>query len=188
MLFTFNGLRTFQLIIALLALFAGAGWAAIIATAAVTGLPILLVPLVLAGVIFGWLALTAFQLTTSFVEVSETATRVRFGGHINATIPHADIISAHVAEPTNNKFGVRMNLRGTAAFTTSTGPFCELELARPVRAWLIPRLLPVKVRTLRLGVADPEKLAERLSFPGRNLAAASPETLSARTMKEQRPG
>lgn len=185
MLFPFRGLRTLQLIMAFLALFAGLAWAVIIATYAVTGLLILLIPFTLAGLVFAWLSATAFRLQLAYVSVSESSVRVRFADFIDATIPHADVLAARVTEPESGKFGAGMDLRGKATFAAAQVPFCELSLARPVRAWLIPRVWPVSVRTLRLGVADPEELAKRFGSLPAGTIPASPSTTSPRTMNKQ---
>jgi hypothetical protein len=56
---------------------------------------------------------------------------------------------------------VRTGFGGDVALVAAWGTAAELTLKRPIRVWLIPRLIPVKATRVVVSVRNPQKLVER---------------------------
>lgn len=97
----------------------------------------------------------------SSVTVDGGALAVRLGPLFTCSVP-LDAISR--VEPSRTSWlavGAHTNLRGTWIINADVGPAVDVELDRVVRGRTLG--FPVKVRRLILGVAEPDRLLERLS-------------------------
>ena len=180
MLFGFRGIRVFQVFLALVALATGVG-AAICLKALSDGRGIAFgILAVWLGVIFLWAFATTLRAPTSFVAVSPERTRFRFAGFIDTVVDNRDILGVTVVrQHPFGGVGVRTNFHGEVGLLSAWGNVAEVTLRNPVRAWLIPGLLPLKATRLRLSIRNPEKLVER--FAART--ATSPAPAPARKMR-----
>lgn len=183
MLFGFRGIRAFQLILALGALASGVGMALTLKAFADGSGALLIVPGVLLGLVFLWLFAAALRAPTSFVAVAEDRTRIRFAGFIDTVVLNSDI--AGVTLVNRNilyGLGVRLTFPGIALMS-AWGEIAEIHFHRPVRVWLVPRLIPLRTRRLGVSVRNPAKLVDRLGRP----KVVSPGTRPARRMKNRGP-
>jgi len=162
LLFGFRGIRGLQIIVVI-----AAGAMAIAGTLMLRSyldsqnvLEMLLA--ILFAVIFIWLFGMAIRLPTSFVAISPDRMRIRFGGFVDTIMETKDVAGA---QPVEWKWwrgiGVRTFFAGDVAFVAAWGPAVELTLRRPIRVWLIPKLLPVKATRVVLSVRNPHKMVER---------------------------
>lgn len=157
--FLFRGVRPMQVVLAVSAV-AGAVGVAGMALAAVAddGWP-LLVPALLLFVAIAYLVMMVLRLPAACVVVTERELYVRFPGAVDASTPRSNVVAAGLA---NHRWwhglGIRTDLAGTVMLATATGACAQLELAEPLRVWVIPRILPIRAKRLRLSVRDPERL------------------------------
>lgn len=186
MLFAFRGIRGFQLLLALIALACGVA-AVVLVKAVADGASVLLVVVaVLLGLVFLWAFATALRAPTSFlaVDLNRGLTRVRFAGFVDTVIDNRDIRGVRVCRRSLLAgIGVRTNFSGDVALVSAPGEAAELTLARPVRVWLVPRLVPLHAQRLTLSIRHPEKLADRFG----PAPAASPRPATVRKMKHRGP-
>jgi hypothetical protein len=186
MLFAFRGIRFFQAIVALVALVAAVGAVFALKGFSDDGNPLLLPAAVVLGLLFIWMFATALRAPTSFVAIAPERTRVRFAGFVDTVIDNGDVVGVRVVhQPFWGGLGVRKQLGGGIALLTAWGYVAELDLRRPMRVWLIPRLVPLRSTRVRLSVRHPEKLAERLAPAGSAKPAASPEPGRRRKMRQR---
>lgn len=173
LLFGFRGIRGLQVIVVI-----AAGAMAIAGTLMLRSyldsqnvLEMLLA--ILFAVIFIWLFGMAIRLPTSFVAVSPERMRIRFGGFVDTILETKDVAGAQLVDwKWWRGIGVRTFFAGDVALVAAWGPAVELTLRRPIRVWLIPKLLPVKATRVVLSVRNPHKMAERFG-PVVNAPAAS---------------
>lgn len=164
--FPFRGVRGIQAVLALslVALLAGLvsmAWVAI----AEPALP-LLVPAVLVLLATAYLVFMLARLSSSRVTVTAESVSFRFPGAVDAAIPRANIVSAALADHRWwQGLGIRSDLAGTVMLATTTGTAAQFELANPLRIWVIPRILPIRARRLRVTIRDPERLVSRFTAP-----------------------
>ncbi|MBI5948439.1 MAG: hypothetical protein HY875_09895 [Chloroflexi bacterium] len=184
MLFVFRGVRALQVLLAIAAL--GCGVGAVVLLKAYTdgeGWPLLIVSALL-GLAFLWLFSTTLRLPTSYVAVSDERTRIRFAGFVDTVVSNKDIAGVRLA---NHRFiaglGVRTNFKGDVALVSAWGEVAEITLNRPIRVWIIPRLLPARARRLRVSIRNPQKLVDRFGAP----PAQSRPPAPARKMKHRGP-
>lgn len=184
MLFAFRGIRLLQAVLAVVAL--GVGVGAVLALKAFVdgrGAPFIFLALIL-GVVFLWAFGTALRAPTSFVAVAPERTRIRFAGFIDTVIANEDVVAARLVQHAIWKgIGVRTAFTGDVALASWWGTAAELTLARPVRVWLIPKLIPVRAKRLVVTVRNPQKLVERFAQPVR-----APSRPAAPTRKMRRRG
>ncbi len=171
MLFVFRGTRLLQVILALVTLIMGVS--CVLYLSAFQEEQAILSAII--AIVLGGVALVAFSLAvrmpTSFVAISDERTRIRFGGFVDTVILNSDVIGARLVwHPWYAGLGVRSNFGGTVGLIGAWGAVAELDLNQPVRIWLIPRLLRVRARKLRVSVKNPQKLVDRF--------AASPSGVS----------
>jgi hypothetical protein len=97
----------------------------------------------------------------AFAEVSEQGLRIKLGVLFDEKIPLSDI--ARVTTTNWNLLGglgVRTNLKDMVAVVTGTGQVADIQLWRPIRLPVIPKLY--HVRALRL-IVSPEHLDSFIS-------------------------
>jgi hypothetical protein len=184
MLFGFRGIRGLQVILSVVAVAMGVGAVVFLKIFSDERTWYALVLAVIFGAVFLWAFATTLRAPTSFVAVAEERTRIRFAGFVDTVVPNSDILGARlVRHRLVSGIGVRTNFAGDVALVSAWGDVAELTLRRPLRVWLIPRLLPVRATRLRVSVRNPAKLVERFGAPP---AAASPAKPVAGTMKRRR--
>lgn len=166
MLFVFRGMRLFQALAAVGTLGSGIGATLLVKAYGDGGGLLLIVGAVPLGLVFFWLFATTLRAPTSFLAVSDDRTRIRFAGFVDTVVPNADIAGVRlVRHRLYGGLGVRTNFGGDVALVTATGMVAELTLRRPVKVWLLPGLVRVRARRLRLSIKNPEKLAARFGQP-----------------------
>lgn len=184
MLFGFRGIRAFQLLLALITLVTGVGAAFSAKAYTDTHSPGLFIATIALGLVFLWMFSTALRAPTSFVAVAPERTRIRFSGFVDTVIDNHDILGVRVTRfPLYGGLGVRTNFRGTVALTSATGQVAEFQLRKPIRVWLIPKLVPLRATRLIVSVRNPAKLAERFGQPP---AAPVPAAAPARAHTPRR--
>jgi hypothetical protein len=133
---------------------AGMAWAAVTEDA----WP-LLAPAGLLVVTLAYLVMMFVRLPGACAVVSERELHVRFPGAVDAAVPRSNVVAAGIA---NHRWwqglGIRTDLAGTVMLATATGASAQFELAEPLRVWVIPRILPIRAKRLRLSVRDPGRL------------------------------
>jgi hypothetical protein len=162
MLFAFRSVQMFQVVLAIAALATGVG-ATLLVRAYVNGSsPLLVVVAVLLGLLFLWMFGAALKAPTSLVAITEERSRIRFANFVDTVISNDDVVGARVVH--RNIFGgigVRTNFGGDVALVSTWGPCCELTLRKPMRVWLVPKLIPLRASRLTLSVRNPARLVER---------------------------
>jgi hypothetical protein len=179
MLFAFRSMRVFQFLLVIVALSTGVG-ATLALKVYVDGgvLPLLFVALIL-GMVFLWAFATALRAPTSFVAITDERMRIRFAGFVDTVIATADVAGARlVRRNILGGIGVRTNFSGDVALVSTWGEVVELTLRRPMRVWLIPRLIPLKAERLTLSLRNPQKVVERFG-------AAKPAATTARKPRQR---
>lgn len=187
MLFAFRGIRAFQVILSVAALGCGVGAVLLVKTFADGGSVAWLLLAAFLGVVFLWAFATTLRAPTSFVAVdlNKQLTRIRFAGFVDTVIDNRDIEGVRVRHRSLfGGLGVRTNFSGDVALVSAWGDVAELTLARPVRVWLVPRLIPLHARRLTLSIRHPQKLVERFGAPP---PRASRPSAPARKMKQRGP-
>lgn len=182
MLFVFRGIRVFQVLLAVVALATGIG--AVLSILAVSDGAILgIVPAVVLGLAFFWCFAAALRAPTSFVAVADERTRIRFAGFVDTVVANGDILAARTAKwPLWGGVGIRTNFRGHVALSSAWGDAVELDLRRPVRIWVVPRLWKVNAERLTVTVRNGQKLVDRF---GGGSAPSSPRITATRKMKRR---
>jgi hypothetical protein len=165
MLLSFRRVRVLQGIVALACLALGVGTALVIRAAVVEGAPDLVA---LACVLVAAVLLTfnaTVRLPNSYVAVTTDRLRIRLGGIADVSFDRTDVDRVEIASHCWwAGLGLRTNLRNSVAFVSATGEVADIHLRRPVRVWVVPYLIPARVRTLRVSVDDPHRLIGL--FPG----------------------
>jgi hypothetical protein len=183
MLFAFRGMRFFQLILVIAALAMGVG-ATLSLKAFVDNdvIPMLFVALIL-GAVFIWAFSTALRAPTSFVAITDERMRIRFAGFVDTVIATADVTGARlVRRNILGGIGVRTNFGGDVALVSAWGEVVELTLRKPMRVWLIPKLIPLRAERLTLSLRNPQKVVERFgTAPAANATARKPRQRGSRT-------
>jgi hypothetical protein len=183
-LFGFRGIRSFQVLLAFLAVVTGVGAVlAIKGFADSDAVPLLFVALLL-GLVFLWAFATALRAPTSFVAVAPERTRIRFAGFVDTVVDNGNIAGAALTEwrMIVGGIGVRTNFKGRVGLVCAGGPAAELTFREPIRVWAIPKLIPMRAERLVVSVRNPEKLVERF---GPVPATASPPVTAERKMKRR---
>ena len=182
MLFGFRGVRAFQLLMAFVALACALGATLLLKGFTDGGSMGLVLIAVVLGLLFLWLFGIALRAPTSFVAVAPERTRIRFAGFVDTVIDNRDIAGVRVVRQSFFAgLGVRTDFHGTVSLVTAWGDVAEFTLNRPMRVWLIPRLVPLRAQRLRLSVRHPAKLVERFGEPpaGPSPAAARPRKMAS---------
>jgi hypothetical protein len=110
------------------------------------------VPLAVGGGLL-WLGRS---LGDSFVDVSDRGLRVKMGLLFDQTIPLSDIARVKTTQwNLLGGLGVRTNMKDMVAVVTRTGQVADIQLWKPIRLPVIPKVYHVKA--LRL-IVSPEKL------------------------------
>ena len=175
----------FQALLSLIALATGVAAVVLLKAVADNKGLLLLVPAVLAGLGFLWAFATTLRAPTSFVAVAEERTRIRFAGFVDTVVANKDIVGVRVVRRNIlGGIGVRTNFRGDVALVSTWGNVAEVTFRKPIRVWLIPRLLPIRASRLQVSVRNPERLAERFVSPA---ARQSPAKPVARNMNRRGP-
>jgi hypothetical protein len=172
MLFAFRGMRFFQVVLVLIALITGVS-ATFALKLYVDGGPVVLVfGALLLGIVFLGAFGAALRAPTSFVAITDERMRTRFAGFVDTVIATTDVAGARLVHRNIlGGIGVRTNFGGDVALVSTWGDAVELTLRKPMRVWLIPRLIPVKAERLTLSVRNPQKLVERFGAPGGGAAS-----------------
>ncbi len=185
MLFAFRGIRMFQALLSIVALAAGVGAVVLLKAVADDKGLVLLLPAVVAGLAFLWAFGATLRAPTSFVAVADERTRIRFAGFVDTVVANKDIADVRVVHRNIlGGIGVRTNFRGDVSLVSTWGDVAEISLRKPIRVWLIPRLVPIKATRLQVSVRSPQRLAERFSS---SLPFASPAKPAARKMNRRGP-
>ena len=193
MLFGFRGIRTFQVILAVIALVCAI--AAVFSAKAYSDDDevLMLLPAILLGLVFFWAFITAIRAPTSFVAIDYTSgrSRIRFAGFIDTVIANGDVTGARLVRRSwLGGLGVRLGPGGTVALASAWGEVAEIDLRTPVRVWLVPKLIPLQAKKLQLSVRNPAKLVEGFTRKGPPPApqpAASPTSKPTRKMRRGGP-
>lgn len=166
MLFAFRGIRMFQFVLAIAALACGVGAAVALNSFLDDDVyPMLFVALFL-GLVFLWAFSAALRAPTSFVAVTEERTRIRFAGFVDTVIHTSDITDATLRRKNIlHGIGVRTNFKGDVSLVSTWGEVVELSLSKPMRVWLIPRLIPLRAERLTLSLRNPQKAVDRFGAP-----------------------
>jgi len=185
-IFAFRGIRAFQLLFAVVTLGAGVGAVLLVRTAS-DGTTLALVPAVVLGLLFLFAFSVALRAPTAFLAVSDERTRLRFPPFVDTVFANSDIAGVRlVRRGVASGLGVRANFRGDVALATAWGTAAEISLRRPIRIWLLPKLIPLRATRLQLSLKNPHKLADRFPAPARPAGASSPAS-AARKMKNRGP-
>jgi hypothetical protein len=120
---------------------------------------VLLVTAGFLAAVTAYLAWMVARLPNASVIVSDECVRFSFPGAIDAAVPRSNVRSVELA---NQRWwqglGIRTDLVGTVMLATAPGQSAQFELAGPLRVWVIPRILPIRARRLRVSVDDPGRL------------------------------
>jgi hypothetical protein len=157
--FPFRGVRGMRLLLGASTVLLAAGVVGM-AWAALTGgaWPLLATALFLA-VVVAYLVRMFVELPSACAVVTERELYVRFPGAVDAAMARSSVHSAALADHRWwQGLGIRSDLMGTVMLATAAGSCAQFELAEPLRVWVIPRILPIRARRLRLSVRNPERL------------------------------
>lgn len=180
MLFSFRGIRILQVILSLVALVAGVAAVIMLKAVADDQGVLLLVPAVLAGLLFLWAFGTTMRAPTSFVAVADERTRIRFAGFVDTVVANSDIVSVRIVHRNIlGGIGVRTNFRGDVALVSAWGNVAEITLKHPIRIWIVPRILPTRATRLQVSIRNPSRLVEHFA---KGAPRTSPATPAARKM------
>ena len=162
MLFAFRGVQMFQVLLAVAALATGIGATLLVRAYAEGASPLLVMAAVFLGLLFLWMFGAALKAPTSLVAITEERSRIRFANFVDTVISNDDVAGARLVHRNIlGGIGVRTNFSGDVALVSTWGPCCELTLKRPMRVWLVPRLVPLRASRLTLSVRNPARLVER---------------------------
>lgn len=167
MLFAFRGAQMFQVVLAVAALATGVGATLIVKTVSDGSQPkIAIVGALVLGLVFLWVFGAALKAPTSLVAITEERTRIRFANFVDTVISNDDIAGARLVHRNIlGGMGVRTNFSGDVALVMTWGWCVEVTLRRPVRVWLVPKLIPLHATRLTLSLRNPAKLVERFGPP-----------------------
>jgi hypothetical protein len=183
MLFAFRGVQMFQVSITVAALSTGVGATFLVRAFTQGATPLVLILAIILGILFLCMFGAALKAPTSLIAITEERSRIRFANFVDTVIATADVNGARLVKRNIlGGIGVRTNFAGDVALVTTWGPCVELTLTRPVRIWLIPKILPVKATRLTLSVRNPSKLVERFGPPA---APAISAPRATRKMKQR---
>lgn len=107
------------------------------------------------------MALVLAPYGESRVEIDDDEVRVRMGGAFRAEVPRASIRSVGPDRGPITGYGAH-GWRGTWLVNTSSSGLVRVDLALPARATLL-FAVPVKLRVLRLSLAEPEEFIDALT-------------------------
>ena len=162
MLFAFRGVQMFQVILAIAALATGVGATLLVKAYSDGGSVLLVGAAALLGLVFLWMFGAALKAPTSLIAITEERSRIRFANFVDTVISNDDVAGARLVKRNIlGGVGVRTNFGGDVALVTTWGPAVELTLKRPVRIWLVPKLIPLRASRLTLSVRNPAKMVER---------------------------
>lgn len=120
-----------------------------------------LFPMAIPLAVGGGLMWLGRSLGEAFVDVSDRSLRVKMGLLFDQTIPLSDIARVKTTQwNLLGGLGVRTNMKDMVAVVTRTGQVAEIQLWKPIRLPVIPKLY--HVRALRL-IVSPERLDSFLS-------------------------
>ena len=166
LLFAFRAVRFFQAVSSIAALAIALGAILMLVTGADDGAPVLLVTGSVLTVVFLFLFAFALRLPTSFVAISPERMRIRFPGFVDNVMPVSNVLGARLVKHSWWRgLGVRSDFGGSVGLVTASGDCAEIILREPLRVWVIPRILPVRARVVRLSVRNPARLVERFGPP-----------------------
>lgn len=186
MLFGFREIRLFQALLALAALSSGIGAVFAAKWFSDNRSPFLLLLTGCLALVFLWMFGATLKAPTSFVAISEDRTRIRFANFVDTIIANSNVAGADIARhwlPAG--IGLRTNFRGDVALVSTTGEVARLTFRQPVRIWLIPRLIPLRVRRLSLSVRNPQKLVERFEQPSPQPSPAPVKAVRAKQKRQR---
>lgn len=156
--FGFRGVRGMQALLATVVVLL-CGVAGMLWRQATGGAWILLVTAGFLATVAAYLAWMVARLPNASVIITDESVRFSFPGAVDAAVPRSNVRSV---EPADHHWwqglGIRTDLAGTVMLATATGRSAQFELAEPLRVWVIPRILPIRARRLRLSVDDPGRL------------------------------
>ena len=185
MLFSFRGIRLFQVILSAVALASGVASVVLLKAVADDKGLLFLIPAVVAGLLFLWAFATTMRAPTSFVAVAEERTRIRFAGFIDTVVANSEITAVRLVR--RNIFGgigVRTNFKGDVALVSTWGTVAEITFRKPVRVWIIPRILPARALRLQVSIRNPALLVEHF---GARTSRTSPASPAPRKMNRRGP-
>lgn len=137
----------------------GAGAAGTLWAAAAGGGWLLVATAAFLTAVLAYLVTMLVRLPGAHVAVDRELVYFRFPGAVDAAVPRSNVRTVAVA---NHRWwqglGIRTDLMGTVMLATATGPSPQFEFAEPLRVWVIPSILPIRARRLRVSVRDPERL------------------------------
>lgn len=169
--FTFRGVRPMQTLLAASVVLLAAGAVGMAWAAFTEDAWPMLAPALLLVVTIAYLLRMLVRLPGACAVVTAREVYVRFPGAIDAAMLRSNVVAAGLA---NHRWwqglGIRSDLAGTVMLATATGACAQFELAEPLRVWVIPRILPIRAKRLRLSVRDPGRLVAHFEAP----AAAIP--------------
>ena len=164
--FPFRGVRGMQAVLALSLIAMLTGLVSMAWVAFAEPAWPLLIPAALLLLAAAYLAFLLIQLPAAHITVEGSSLAIYFPGAVDAAIPGANIVSTSLA---NHRWwqglGIRSDLAGTVMLATATGVAAQFELETPLRIWVIPRILPIRARRLRVTVREPERLVSRFAAP-----------------------
>jgi hypothetical protein len=106
-------------------------------------------PLAIPLAVGGGLLWLGRNLGDSYVDVGDDLLHIKLGAIFDERIPLAEIARVSTTEwGWLGGLGVRSNLKDMVAIVTRTGTVAELDLRRPLRLPVIPRILSVPARRL----------------------------------------
>lgn len=157
--FLFRGVRPMQALLAGSTILLAAGAVGMVWAAVTEDAWLMLAPALLLVVTVAYLLRMLARLPGACAVVSERELYVRFPAAVDAAMPRTNVLSATIAgHRWWQGLGIRSDLAGTVMLATATGNCAQFELDEPLRVWVIPRILPIRARRLRLSVRDPERL------------------------------
>lgn len=157
--FLFRGVRPMQALLLGSTVLIAAGAAGMVWAALSEGAWFLLATALLLAVTIAYLVMMLVRLPRACAILSDRELYVRFPGAVDAAMPRSNVRSATLARHRWwQGLGIRSDLAGTVMLATATGSSAQFELEEPLRVWVIPRILPIRARHLRLTVRDPGRL------------------------------
>ncbi len=157
--FPFRGVRPMQALLVGSTVLIAAGAAGMVWAALTEGAWFLLATALLLVVTIAYLVMMTVRLPAACAVVGERELYVRFPGAVDAAMPRSNVRSATIAQHRWwQGLGIRSDLATTVMLATATGACAQFELEQPLRVWVIPRILRIRARRLRLSVRDPGRL------------------------------
>lgn len=157
--FGFRGVRGMQALLATVVVLLLCGVAGMLWGAVTGGAWILVVTAGFLATVAAYLTWMVARLPNASVIISDESVRFSFPGAVDAAVPRSNVRSVELADHHWwQGLGIRTDLVGTVMLATATGRSAQFELAEPLRVWVIPRILPIRARRLRVSVDDPGRL------------------------------